>query len=108
MWQIQKHPHYTFLIKPKLCSEDENLAIEKVSNRKATQPHEIGAPLQGRLTQILVEEGGEVSRNQPLFVIEAMKMESTITANVEGTIKTIHLQAGQMVEQDDLIMEFEA
>ncbi|MEL6697452.1 MAG: pyruvate carboxylase [Bacteroidota bacterium] len=88
--------------------QDENLAIDKVSNRKATQAHEVGAPLQGRLTQILVEEGAKVSRNQPLFVIEAMKMESTITANAEGTIKTVYLQAGQMVEQDDLIIEFEA
>ncbi|MEL6134779.1 MAG: biotin/lipoyl-containing protein, partial [Bacteroidota bacterium] len=59
-----------------VVAQDENLAVEKVKNRKASQPNEIGAPLQGRLTQILIEEGAKVTRNQPLFVIEAMKMES--------------------------------
>ena len=88
--------------------QDQNLAVEKVKNRKATQDNEVGAPLQGRLTQILVDPGTKVKRNQPLFVIEAMKMESTITATGEGVIKQIHLTAGQMVEQDDLVIELEA
>ncbi|MBT4080220.1 MAG: hypothetical protein HOE82_06370, partial [Gammaproteobacteria bacterium] len=42
----------------------------------------------------------------PLFVIEAMKMETTVTAPFDGSIKKIHLQAGELVQQDDLIVEF--
>ncbi len=45
---------------------------------------QIGAPLQGALSNIQVKSGEKVEKNQPLFVIEAMKMETTITANQPG------------------------
>ncbi|MBR9919425.1 MAG: pyruvate carboxylase [Bacteroidetes bacterium] len=86
---------------------DEGLKVEVVSNKKAVSENEIGAPLQGKLSKILVNEGDKVGLNDPLFVIEAMKMESTITASVEGTVKKIHLMANTLVEQDDLVVELE-
>lgn len=86
---------------------DENIAVEKVVNRKAKEPNEIGSPLQGRLTKVLVEPGDKVKKNQPLFTIEAMKMESTITANSEGVVKAVHLTGGAMVESEDLVVEME-
>ena len=55
----------------------------------------------------MVEEGQQVSENDPLFVIEAMKMESTITAQAKGTISKIHLREKDLVEQDDLILEID-
>jgi len=88
---------------------DEQIAVEKVSNRKAGDAaNEIGSPLQGRLTKVLVEAGEKVRKNQPLFTIEAMKMESTISSAQEGIVKMIHLTAGNMVETDDLVVEMEA
>jgi biotin carboxyl carrier protein len=36
-----------------------------------------------------------------------MKMESTVTAPFDGIVKTVHLKAGVMVAQDDLVVEFE-
>lgn len=86
---------------------DENIAVEKVVNRKAKESNEIGSPLQGRLTKVLVEPGDKVKKNQPLFTIEAMKMESTITANSEGVVKAVHLTGGAMVESEDLVVEME-
>ena len=86
---------------------DENIAVEKVANRKAKEPNEIGSPLQGRLTKVLVEPGDKVKKNQPLFTIEAMKMESTITANAEGVVKAVYLSGGSMVEAEDLVVEME-
>ena len=76
-----------------------------VVNRKAVGDHEIGTPLQGSISKVLVKEGDEVQANDPLFVIEAMKMESTITAPMNGTIKKIHLGEKTLVEQDDLVIE---
>jgi pyruvate carboxylase len=84
---------------------DENLTVTKVYNRKASAAGEVGAPLQGRIAQLMVKEGDQVKENQPLFVIEAMKMETTIAAPAAGTISKIHLNAGTMVEQDDLVVE---
>jgi pyruvate carboxylase len=48
-----------------------------------------------------------VNKDTPLFIIEAMKMESTITAPADGEVKAVHLQAGTLVEQGDLVVELE-
>lgn len=87
--------------------KDETIKTEKVLHQKASGENQIGAPLQGSLSQILVKEGDKVDNNTPLFIIEAMKMESTITSPISGIIKKIHLAEKTMVGQDDLIIELE-
>lgn len=84
---------------------DLNVKSEIIANRKAAGEQEIGAPLQGSLSKILVREGDEVQVNTPLFIIEAMKMESTITSPREGVVKKVHLKEKNLVEQDDLVIE---
>ncbi|WP_205686408.1 pyruvate carboxylase [Chitinophaga parva] len=76
------------------------------SNRKVGNPgHEIGAPLQGKLSKLLVAPGDKVMERMPLFIIEAMKMETTVTATRNAVIKAIHLAEGAMVMQDDMVVE---
>ena len=87
--------------------QDRSIKTEKAAHRKAKGDKEIGAPLQGSLSKILVEEGQEIEENTPLFIIEAMKMESTITATAAGKVKFIHLKEKTLVEQDDLVVELE-
>ncbi|MEZ4916477.1 MAG: pyruvate carboxylase [Chitinophagales bacterium] len=84
--------------------QDKSLNIEVISNKKANGDNEIGAPLQGKLTQILVKAGEKVTKNQPLFLIEAMKMESTIVAPQDGKVLEVVLAENQMVQQDDLVI----
>ena len=57
--------------------------MDVVIHRKAETEKEVGAPLQGSLSKILVSPGDAVDMNTP-FIIEAMKMESTITSPVAG------------------------
>ncbi len=90
-----------------IAVQDHQLSTEKIEHKKAEHQNEIGAPLQGSLSKILVKEGDTIQVNTPLFIIEAMKMESTITAPIKGKIKKIHLSEKTMVEQDDLIIELE-
>jgi pyruvate carboxylase len=85
---------------------DDSAAPKVAANRKAVEEKEIGAPLMGRLASVLVEAGQEVSKDAPIFVIEAMKMETTITAPKDGQIKKVHLEAGTLVEQGDMVIEF--
>ena len=86
----------------------DNAVVSTVKvNRKAVEENEIGTPILGRLAAITVEEGQQVDKDDPLFVIEAMKMESTITAPSKGTIKKIHLEEGDILEQGDLVVELE-
>lgn len=86
---------------------DKKVQATVAANRKAETEKQIGAPLQGNIAKILVEEGQEVSINSPLFTIEAMKMESTITASVAGVVKKIYLSEKTLVEQDDMVLELE-
>jgi pyruvate carboxylase len=86
---------------------DRSTQIEVVKRQKAVGEKEVGAPLQGSLSKILVEAGMEVDLNTPLFVIEAMKMESTITSPIKGVVRKVHLSEKTMVEQDDLVIELE-
>jgi pyruvate carboxylase len=71
---------------------DRKIKVEGVVHRKATTTKEVGSPLQGSISKILVEVGDEVTTTTPLFAIEAMKMESTVTAPLEGVVKAIHLR----------------
>lgn len=86
---------------------DKSVKSTIIAHVKATQKNEVGSPLPGSLAKILVKEGDAVKKNQALFVIEAMKMESTITASQDGLVKKIHLKEKTIVDQDDLVVEME-
>ena len=86
---------------------DDSVKSTQKVNRKADADNEIGTPILGRLSAIMVKDRQIVDKDTPLFVIEAMKMESTITAPFSGTIKKIHLDTGEILEQGDLVIEFE-
>ena len=85
--------------------DDRAIQREVQAHQKASGPNQIGSPLQGSLSKILVTEGQEVRSNDPLFTIEAMKMESTITAPFNAVVDKIYLKEKTLVNQDDLIVE---
>lgn len=87
--------------------KDNSAKVDKVTNKKISGENEVGAPLQGKLASIKVKPGDEVTENTALFVIEAMKMESSITAPRAGVVKEVHLKSGDMVQQDDLVVSLE-
>ena len=86
--------------------KDKSSKVEIISNKKAdkTNPKEVGSPLQGLLSTILVKKGDTVKANQALFVIEAMKMETTVTAITTGVVKEIVLKGGSLVNTEDLVL----
>ncbi|ANE52922.1 pyruvate carboxylase [Flavisolibacter tropicus] len=89
--------------------KDQSLKVVVQENEKADPGNRkhIGSPLQGKLSQLLIKEGEEVRANQPLFIIEAMKMETTITATEKGVVNRVVLQPGKMVKADDLVLEIQ-
>ncbi len=91
----------------KIKIRDRSLKVVKPSNKKIEKEGDIGAPLQGRISRILVKKGEEVMKNTPLFVIEAMKMESIVASPFEGTVASIQLAEGSVVEQNDWVVEIE-
>lgn len=87
---------------------DRAVKSDVPANKKVTNPEqEVGAPLQGKLSKILVKTGDAINANTPLFIIEAMKMETTVTATRDTKVKSVVLREGTMVQQDDLVVELE-
>ena len=53
---------------------------------------------------ILVAEGDTVTENQPLMVVEAMKMETRVSASVAGVVGSINVKEGQQVKAGELLI----
>ena len=58
------------------------------------------------MEQILVKEGDEVTINQPLMIVEAMKMETTFVSKVNGRVDKLYVTSGDRVNTDDLLISF--
>lgn len=71
-----------------------------------TNPGHLGASIPGTISEVRVKEGDPVTRNTPLMVIEAMKMETTVVATVDGIIDKIYVKQGDEVNQDALLVSF--
>ncbi|AOM80599.1 pyruvate carboxylase [Pedobacter steynii] len=86
---------------------DKTVQVTRLENRKVDKSNvaHIGSPLQGLLSKVFVKAGDVVKKNQPLFMIEAMKMESNITAIADCVVKNIVLTEGTIVNTDDLVLE---
>ena len=64
----------------------------------------IKAPIPGLVIRIMVNAGDEVAANQPLVILEAMKMENELRAPRAGTIADVRIKTGQSVEQGAALM----
>lgn len=82
----------------------------QVAERRAGAAHglvtpEVSAPMPGKVLRVLVREGDRVEPGQPLLVMEAMKMETTLYAESAGVVKRIAAAPGDAVEHGAILME---
>jgi 3-methylcrotonyl-CoA carboxylase alpha subunit len=55
------------------------------------------APMPGRIIKVMTKRGSKVAKGDALLILEAMKMEHTITAPADGVVKELHYAAGEQV-----------
>ena len=67
-------------------------------------PAHVAAPMPGMVASLAVVDGQRVAAGDPLLVIEAMKMETTLSAPCAGVVSEIAVAAGTRVESRDLLM----
>lgn len=79
----------------------------KQSSVPSSDKNSVVAQLPGTIVRLLKSEGDVVDANEPVLILEAMKMENEITAPVKGKIKRIHVKEGQKVAKGDLLFEIE-
>ncbi|ABR46806.1 pyruvate carboxylase [Alkaliphilus metalliredigens QYMF] len=76
---------------------------------KMADPHnklEIGASIPGTVLKVLVKEGDTIKAKEPIIILEAMKMEASITAPVSGVIESILVKEKQQVQSGELLIKF--
>ncbi len=61
----------------------------------------------GKIVKLMTNIGDEVKKGDTLLILEAMKMENEIKAGMDGTVKSINVEAGQAIESGFLMMELE-
>ncbi|KGJ25903.1 pyruvate carboxylase [Staphylococcus haemolyticus] len=93
----------------RISIKDENIKTNTNLKPKAdkSNPNHIGAQMPGSVTEVKVTVGEEVKVNQPLLITEAMKMETTIQAPFNGTIKQVTVVNGDAIATGDLLIEIE-
>ena len=72
----------------------------------SANPNHVGAPMPGVISTISVDVGQEVQRGDTLLTMEAMKMETSITAERDATIKRVVARIGDQFDAKDLLVEF--
>ncbi len=68
---------------------------------------QLTAPMPGKIVQVLVAEGAKVEKGQPLLILEAMKMEHTISAPARGMVAKLPFQAGDQVAEGAVLLNLE-
>ncbi|HVY07339.1 MAG TPA: acetyl/propionyl/methylcrotonyl-CoA carboxylase subunit alpha [Burkholderiales bacterium] len=85
------------------------LEFEKLAASEEEDPAgKLVSPLPGNVIQVLVDSGDIVAKGQPLMIIEAMKMEHTISAPKRGTVGQIYFAKGEQVAEGARLLEFAA
>lgn len=89
--------------------EDER-ARRLNASRKLVLPEgelAVTAPIPGLVVKLLVAEGDAIQEEQPLLILEAMKMENELRAARAGIIKQVKVVPGQRVEQNAVLIVLE-
>jgi acetyl/propionyl-CoA carboxylase alpha subunit len=78
---------------------------EAVPRRRAPGSGLVIAPMPGKVLDVLVQVGRYVHIGDPLAVVEAMKMEHTLEAEIEGVVTATHVAPGAMVDAAQVLLE---
>ena len=86
---------------------DELIKSMGIERGRTKVVNAIKAPMPGLILEINVSVGQEVKENDPLLILEAMKMENCFLSPRDGIIKAIAVEKGNAVDKGQLLIEFE-
>ena len=93
---------YSFTIEtPFSLKRKQYLSKEK----GASEDEKIIAPMPGKILEVMISQGDEINRGDPLVILEAMKMQNEINCPVNGIVTSINVDPGMNVNKDDILLE---
>jgi pyruvate carboxylase len=86
---------------------DRSVAPQVKARPKAdlADPLQVAAPIPGLIALLSVSVGSKVAKGDKLFLMEAMKMQTTVYAPLDGTVIELHVALGDTVESKDLLIK---
>jgi biotin carboxyl carrier protein len=101
-----------------VACEGKSFRLKILDERRASRPgegsssgregaKEVRAFMPGKVVEVLVAVGDEVSKEQGVLIVEAMKMENEVRATASGKVKEIRVSPGQAVESGELLIVLE-
>lgn len=89
--------------------DELDMLIDKMgmNTSKDAEIKDLKAPMPGLILHIEVSTGDEVTKDQKLFVLEAMKMENIIKSPRDGKITKVSVEKGDKVEKGQLLLTYE-
>ncbi len=111
IYEVELHQEVKQSKTPKLVRQEVEIKRQDHKIKKTitkTEGFEVKCPLPGNIMQVYVKNGDVVKLGDKLLVYEAMKMENTVLAEKDGTIKNLRVQTGASVLQGETLMEIEA
>ena len=76
-------------------------------NKSLSRTELVGAPMPGKIVDIIAEVGAKVKEGESLIILEAMKMQNEISSPASGTVKEIFIRVGDIVNKEDVLIEVE-
>ncbi len=73
--------------------------------RGKSDKEKLVAPMPGKIVDVFVREGSDVSKGEPLFILEAMKMQNEFNSPVDGVITVVNIKPNTNVVKDDVLVE---
>jgi pyruvate carboxylase len=76
----------------------------QVQMADSTDKSQIGSSIPGMVSKVMVKVGDTVKENQVVAVVEAMKMETSVVAGMDGVVKEVLVTPGKTVKAGELLI----
>jgi biotin carboxyl carrier protein len=100
-----KRPNSILVAAGAMSAEYQIVEARRGSHHVGLTAPTVDAPMPGTVLKILVKEGARVETNDPLIVLEAMKTETTLSAESPAVVKRVCVQVGQRVDHGATLIE---
>ncbi|WFD18953.1 pyruvate carboxylase [Malassezia caprae] len=98
-FEVNSEPRSIFVV-----DRSADVKVEK-HEKASSEPGSVGSPLAGVVVEVKVQQGATVKKGEPLFVMSAMKMETIVSAPMDGKVQRVCVHVDSALSQGDLLCE---
>lgn len=91
------------------AKDDFDLLLDKMglADLATSKVNDVKAPMPGLVLKIMVKAGQEIKKDEPIIILEAMKMENVLKSPTDGVVKDVCVEQGDAVEKNTVLIAFE-